>query len=97
MSSRRVVPDAHASWTAVNVRGTPGPDRISVSARHVLVRSLTGADRVRAGGRVVEVYGGRGADRLKVGGLDSTFTRGGGGPDVLRGSKGRDRLYRGLG
>ena len=70
MSSRRVVPDAHASWTAVNVRGTPGPDRISVSARHVLVRSLTGADRVRAGGRVVEVYGGRGADRLKVGGLD---------------------------
>jgi hypothetical protein len=46
----------------MNVRGTPGADRITAyAARHVLVRSLTGADNVRAGTRVAE-DGGPGQD-----------------------------------
>ena len=82
----------------LTVRGTERADRVTASARYVLVRSGPGADRVRVfADRTAEVVGGRGADRLNAFADHGAILRGGWGGDVLRGGYGPDTLLGGAG
>jgi hypothetical protein len=82
----------------LTVRGTERADRVTASARYVLVRSGPGADRVRVfADRTAEVVGGRGADRLNAVAEHGAILRGGWGGDVLRGGYGPDTLLGGAG
>jgi RTX calcium-binding nonapeptide repeat (4 copies) len=88
---------AYAVDHAVSVRGTSGPNWITVSADHGRVATLGGDDRVDVGGCGMVARGGAGADTLTVAypkECTSYAVRlyGGGGADVLTGSLHRDVL-----
>jgi hypothetical protein len=89
-----------SSLDGLTVHGTERADRVTISARYVLVRSGPGSDRVFAhGDRTAQVVGGRGADQLSAIGPQGggVTLKGGWGGDVLRGSAGPDRLLGGPG